>query len=266
MNSLENQMKTAIQEVADLELVEQPRTDQLAPGSTAVAEVGTGPLAMAMRAMKAGMSIADMRDMLSLQKEWEANEARKAYNEAMAAFKAETVEIIKRKQVDFATSKGRTQYKHAELSDVIEAVGPALSKHGFSWSWSLKQDKGWLEVTCVLKHRLGHSENVTLGAPPDDSGGKNTIQSIVSTKTYLERHTLKAVCGVAEKGEDDDGSGGANRSADWLAKVLEAATEDELRQISREGGKVFAAAKDVPGYAAFMKAVRARIEKLKGAK
>ena len=33
---------------------------------------------MAMQAMKAGMSIADMRAMLDLQKDWEANEARTA--------------------------------------------------------------------------------------------------------------------------------------------------------------------------------------------
>lgn len=262
-------MKSATAEVTDVELVDQPRADQLpaTTGSTALAEVSAGPLAMAMQAMKAGMSIADMRAMLDLQKEWEANEARKAYNEAMAAFKAEAVEIIKRKEVDFATAKGRTQYKHAELSDVIDAVGPALSKHGFSWSWTLRQDKSWLEVTCVLKHRLGHFESVTLGAPPDDSGGKNTIQSIVSTKTYLERHTLKAACGVAEKGEDNDGAGGAGkRKNDWLAKVDEAASEEDLKKISREGSHAFAAAKDVPGYASFMKAVQKRGAEIKGAK
>lgn len=262
-------MKTATAEVTDLELVEQPRGAQIpatATSTAALAEVSAGPLAMAMQAMKAGMSIADMRGMLDLQKEWEANEARKAYNEAMAAFKAEAVEIIKRKQVDFSTAKGRTQYKHAELSDVIDAVGPSLSKHGFSWSWTLRQEKGWLEVTCVLKHRLGHFESVTLGAPPDDSGGKNTIQAIVSTKTYLERHTLKAACGVAEKGEDDDAHGAPNRAADWLAKVAEATTEDDLRQTSREGSKVFTAAKDVPGYASFMKAVQKRGAEIKGVK
>lgn len=253
-------MKSAVQDVTDLELVEQPRTDQLpaVTGSTSLAEVSAGPLAMAMQAMKAGMSIADMRGMLDLQKEWEANEARKAYNEAMAAFKAEAVEIIKRKQVDFATAKGRTQYKHAELSDVIDAVGPSLSKHGFSWSWTLRQEKGWLEVTCVLKHRLGHFESVTLGAPPDDSGGKNTIQAIVSTKTYLERHTLKAACGVAEKGEDDDAnsSGGQQYDAagtlqEWTDKANAAINLLALNDTRKMAGQEFNAAKDVAGWNAF---------------
>jgi hypothetical protein len=92
-------------------------------------------------------------------------------------------------------------------------VAPALSKHGFSYSWATRQERDgrsivWIEVTCTLKHRLGHSESVTLGGPPDISGNKNPIQQVVSTVTYLERHTLKAITGVSEKGEDDDGQGG----------------------------------------------------------
>ena len=36
---------------------------------------------------------------------------------------------------------------------------------------------------------------------------KNRIQAVKSTKSYLERQTLEAICGVAEKGEDNDGAG-----------------------------------------------------------
>ena len=44
-------------------------------------------------------------------------------------------------------------------------------------------------------------------------------------KSYLERATLKAICGVAEQGQDNDGAGGAPRSmaegvkADYLAAI-----------------------------------------------
>ena len=40
---------------------------------------------------------------------------------------------------------------------------------------------------------------------PDDSGGKNPIQSIGSTITYLERYTILALTGLATKEQDDDG-------------------------------------------------------------
>jgi hypothetical protein len=211
-------------------------------------------------AVEQGADLDKLERLMLLQERWEAKEAKKAYDEAMAEFKAEAIEIIKRKQVDFQTQKGRTQYKHAELSDVIDAVGPALSKHGFSWSWTPKQDRTWVEITCTLKHRLGHSESVSLGAPPDESGGKNTIQSIISTKTYLERHTLKAICGVAEKGEDNDGRGApaaaeippelltAARTAaleGWksLSAFIKNRSEEELKLLDPESDRLKAAAK-----------------------
>lgn len=170
------------------------------------AAVPTNPMGMLAVAVQRGMDPGTIKELMDLHERWEAGEARKAYNKALAAFKGEAVEIIKRKRVHFANKAGNTtDYKHAELSDVIEAIGPALSKHGFSWGWRTKQEKGWIEVTCELKHELGHFDTVTLGAPADDSGGKNPVQQIVSTVSYLERHTLKAITGVAEKGDDKDG-------------------------------------------------------------
>lgn len=193
-------------EILDLAPVEQsePATQERLP-----ALADNSPMAMMLTAQRQGASLADIREMMAIQREYEADTARKAYNEAMALFSAEAIEIIKRKQVDFSTAKGRTQYKHAELSDVVDAVKPVLAKYGFSYRWDTKQTRDWLDVTCILKHRLGHSESCTMGSPPDESGGKNYIQAFKSTKTYLERQTLEAICGVTEKGEDDDGRGGA---------------------------------------------------------
>ena len=103
---------------------------------------------------------------------------------------------------------GYTQGKeYAELHDVVDAVTPALSKHGLSTSWKLTRDeKDWLEVTCTLKHVGGHCETVSMGGPPDTGGAKNNLQARSSTKSYLERYTLKAICGVAEGGDDTDGN------------------------------------------------------------
>lgn len=203
---------TSIAEPALELLVEQPaRSTALAEAhATALAVPQNSPAAMMLAARAQGFSLEQVGQMMDLQERWEKREAEKAFNDAMAAFKGEAVEIIKRKRVHFENSKGgTTDYKHAELSDVVEAVGPPLSKHGFSWRWDTKQDGSSVIVTCILKHRLGHSESCTLSGPYDQSGGKNAIQAIISAKTYLERQTLKAICGVAEKGEDNDGGGAA---------------------------------------------------------
>jgi hypothetical protein len=197
----------------ELEPTETTRSVPVVRPQAAVALAENSPAAIMMAALKQGIPLDQIEKMMDLQDRYERREAEKAYAAAFSAFKAETVEIIKRKEVDYPSKGGRTQYKHAELSDVLEAVTPHLSKHGLGISWNTtKQDRGWVEVTCTLRHTGGHSETVTLGAAPDDSGGKNAIQAVGSAITYLERYTAKAILGVAEKGQDDDGASTSARA------------------------------------------------------
>lgn len=203
-----------------LDRVDPPPAQQLAVQGSRELASAPNPAYLIQLAIEQGADIDKLERLMGLQERWEANEAKKQYSEAFAAFKAEAVEIIKRKRVHFTSQKGVTDYKHAELSDVVEAVTPALSKHGLSASWTLKQEKDWLWVTCTLKHKMGGSDSATLGGPYDTSGNKNPVQAIASTKTMLERQTLKAVCGVSEKGEDDDGAGGKTPGTDITALLV----------------------------------------------
>lgn len=160
---------------------------------------------MAMAAINSG-NVDQLGQMLELQQKWEADQARKAFVAAMVLFKAEPIHIGKNKLVSFKTSSGKTEYNHAELVDVTNALVPTMARHGLSHDWSLSQEGGGITVTCTITHRDGHSKSVSMTAPADQSGGKNTIQAIASTKTYLERYTLLAATGVATGGEiDDDG-------------------------------------------------------------
>lgn len=162
---------------------------------------------MMMAAMAQGASLEQVEKIMDLQDRWERKEAEKAYNASFAAFKAEAVRIVKNKEVTAGPLSGKS---YAELFSVVDAVTPALSRHGLSASWRLSKDEPqWIEVTCTLKHVGGHSESVSMGGPPDVGGAKNALQARASTKSYLERYTLKAVCGVAEGGEDNDGNDGA---------------------------------------------------------
>lgn len=147
-----------------------------------------------------------LQQLLDAKERYEANEARKAWVVAMSAFKADAPTIDKNKRVSFATAKGKTEYDHATLDNVCNVVIAALSKHGLSHRWETMQE-GSIAVTCVITHILGHSERTTLRASADDSGGKNSIQAIGSTVTYLQRYTLLAAAGLAVKGMDNDGKG-----------------------------------------------------------
>ena len=208
-------------ELAILDLQDAPPTEQ------AMTVADGSPASMMLAALRQGASLEQVEKMMSLQERWEANEARKAYNTAFAAFKAEAVRIVKNREVTDGPLRGKA---YAELHSVVDALTPALSRHGLSASWRLTKDEPqWMEVTCYLRHVNGHEESVSMGGPPDAGGAKNAIQARASTKSYLERYTLKAICGVAEGGEDDDGSGGAKSAGEGEDAALQAGRDAAMK-------------------------------------
>jgi hypothetical protein len=105
------------------------------------------PMAMLQVAVSKGMSPDTIKGFMDLQERWEKNEAARAFNVAFAAFKAEAVQVIRNKHVTDGPLKGKS---YAELFAVVDAVTPALSKHGLSHSWQVtKNDKDWIEVSCT---------------------------------------------------------------------------------------------------------------------
>jgi hypothetical protein len=193
-------------EVTDFDVYEQPPANVPAvQHRTALAT--TTPADLLRIAVESNADLDKLERLMVLQDKWEAKEARRSYDAAFAAFKAEAVMILKGRKVTDGPLRGKS---YAELHDVVNAVTPALSKHGLSSSWKLtKDEKDWMQVTCYLRHVSGHEESVSMGGPPDAGGAKNAIQARASTKTYLERYTLKAICGLSEQDDDDDGAGGS---------------------------------------------------------
>jgi len=159
-------------------------------------------------ALSSGADLDRLERLMDLQQKWEANEARKAYTAAMAEFKLNPPEILKKKRVEF----GNTKYNHAELGDVAEAIVAGLAEVGVSHRWIPTQDGQKITVTCELMHLRGHSESISLTGAPDASGQKNGVQQIASTVTYFCRYTLLLACGLATKAiVDDDGRGASGR-------------------------------------------------------
>jgi hypothetical protein len=173
----------------------QPAKTELAPSS---------PVAAAMQILGANkdFDVDKLSAILELQMKHEANEARKAYHEAMSQFQVEKPNIIK--------SKDGHNCKYAGLSDIVSAIAPVLTRYGLSHAWETERTDKEVKVICRITHVLGHSEETWLSAPSDTSGSKNAIQAIGSTITYLQRYTLKAALGLAEADQDDDGNAGGN--------------------------------------------------------
>lgn len=205
---------------------------QLATTEPAQDSRGLTPAALLSQALHSGAGIETMERLMAMQERWEANEARRAYVAAMAAFKADPPTVVKRRHVSFAN----TEYHHADLAEVCSAAIAGLAKHGLSHRWEVKQEDKTIAVSCVVTHQLGHAESVTISAAPDQSGGKNAIQAIASTVTYLERYTLLAITGLAAKDMDDDGRTAEEPQwlTDWREKIQQADTLEDLHAVGQE--------------------------------
>jgi len=228
-------MAAALKEPKEAKVAKEPKSQLPATVERAKVPVASADGQTLMKiiekaALDPSFDVAKLEHLLKVRDQWAATEARNAYNEAFAAFKAEAIVVIKNRDVTDGPLKGK---KYAELFSVVNAVTPLLAKYGLSHSWQVKSEKDLIAVTCMLKHVLGHSESVTIDGPPDAGGAKNAIQARASTITYLERYTLKAVCGIAEQGDDNDGNGSEGRMeenayADHLATIDAASTKEEL--------------------------------------
>lgn len=200
------------------------------------------PMAMLSAALASGATVEVLTQLMALAERYEANQARKAFDAAMADAKAEIPIILKNKTVDFSTSKGRTNYRHEDLAEIARSVDPILSKHGLSYRFRTTAGTNEpVSVTCIVSHRLGHFEENTLLAGRDDSGSKNSLQSIGSTLTYLQRYTLKAALGLAASADDD------GRASPGDDGPITAEQRDELQKLAEEVGA------DVPKFVAYLK-------------
>lgn len=161
------------------------------------------------RAIERGITGADLKEIMDLHERWEAGQARKAFDIAMANAQAEIPTIVKNRLVQFEAKNGGrdTSYRHEDLANIVETIRPILHKHGLAHRFRTEQrvvDGSMLiTVTCVVTGH-GHREETALSSGPDQNGsGMNNLQRIASAVTYLERYTLKAALGLAASNDDD---------------------------------------------------------------
>lgn len=219
------------------------------------------PMAMLSIAVQQGADLDRLQKLMDLQDRFEAKEARKAYTEAVAAFKAEAPVVTK--------DKDNLQYgsRYSSIGNTVTTINPTLSKFGLSASWDVDQSDA-IEVTCILAHKAGHSESRKIKASPDDTGKKNALQQIKSTVTYLKLATFELVTGIAstEANQDDDGNSSSGDKkgmpepefVDHLAAIDGAADLASLQTAYATAYRAAEKAKDQPAKTTFIQKKDAR--------
>lgn len=154
--------------------------------------------------------IAKTEKLVELYLRMEATRAKAAYFAALSALQPELPMVGERGAIK--NREGVAQSRYALWEDVVAAITPLLSKHGFSLSFRTGNEGDQVKVTGVLAHALGHSEETSLTLPVDTSGSKNAVQSVGSSTSYGKRYTAAALLNLRSGDADDDGQAGGTTS------------------------------------------------------
>jgi len=169
------------------------------------------------------IDIDKIERFLDMQRQIEADQAERSYNEDFAAMQTELPAIEKR-----GTSNNG---KYAKWEDIQEAILPVTSRFGFAVTHKTRVEGDRVIVTCIVRHRDGHQDQTELPLPLDTSGSKNNVQAVGSSVSYGKRYTASALLGIRVDGEDDDGQKAQGKKPSKAkARGLYSDMQAELRQ------------------------------------
>ena len=175
---------------------------------------GGSPVAIIREAIASGKSPEFLRELLNVRRDWEADEARKAFNLAIAEFQRRAPIIEK---ADKAYDK-----QYARMDRIWREIRPLLTELGLSVTWQICELRDTLcHVEGQLRHRDGHGERLTQDIPmPELIKGQNKAQQMGSAATYARRYALTAALGLVS-GDDDDGhaAGGALVTTEQIEEI-----------------------------------------------
>lgn len=197
------------------------------PHLPAVSEATTVLEVIASAARDPSVDVDKMLKLMDLHERIVARQAKAAYNAALAELQPKLPIIAERGGI--TNTAGKVQSKYALWEDVVKAIAPMLSEHGFALSFRIGRDTDRMTVTGILSHSAGHSEETTLSLPLDMSGSKNAVQGVGSTVSYGKRYVTQAMLNLAS-GDDDDGQGGTTDG------TISAEQKDELVGLMKETG------------------------------
>jgi hypothetical protein len=162
--------------------------------------VVANPSQLLEMAVDKNLDVEKLSKLMELQREYNADVARKNFFNAFMEFQSKSPEIRKTKEVVF----GNTKYHYAPLADIVRQLKDAIKDCELSYRWEIKDNKETIEVTCIVTHSDGHGERTTMSASPDTSGSKNSIQARGSAIEYMKRYTLIGALGLTTADTDID--------------------------------------------------------------
>ena len=173
------------------------------------------------------MDMSVLKEMLAMQKEVMAQQAIIDFNNDFSLM-SKNIPVIAHTKKSYSTT-------YTPLEDIVNIVRPILSEYGFSVSFNNNQhEKGFIEVTCQLRHKAGHMIENSLILPTEAATkGMNAMQAVGSAISYGKRYTLCGVLNIATTADDDNNGFATNAKEEMSKKPLsDARLEKAIEQVN----------------------------------
>lgn len=124
----------------------------------------------------------------------------KSIYQALAKAQSEFAPIVKNRKANYG--------RYADLGAILDAVRPALNRHGLFLRQSVTSNAEGILVETIIGHESG--ETISSGAlfmPVGEIRG-SMAQAFGSARTYACRYSLSAFLGVAADDDDDGATAG----------------------------------------------------------
>jgi hypothetical protein len=197
---------------------------------------------IAQAAANPAVDTGKMRELLQMQKEIVAEEARIAFTEAFVAM---TLPSIGRDgKIDEGITKSGRQGKktrYATFENIMEVTEPILKAHGFAlWFEPDLASDGKIIMRGHLDHVRGHGKTCAISLPLETQN-KNNLQGTGSSISYGKRYAAIALLNIKTRAPEDrdlDGNAIDSEPVEKLitgpqAKQLIKAIEDSGVEIAR---------------------------------
>jgi len=170
----------------------------------------SNPSQLIALAIQKDFDVDRLRELMTLEREWRADQAKAAYAEAMAEFGVIKQTIGHNRS---GVAAGGAKFSYSDFPTLASAVTPWLAKCGLSFSHRkdvpVVGENGKVisvMVYCKVMHKAGHFEEASFFAMPDMrlDGKLSPSQLIQLAITYGKRQTLCELLGIATSEDVDD--------------------------------------------------------------
>lgn len=154
------------------------------------------------KAITEKLPVETMEKFLAMRREVLAEQAKKAFDFAMAKFQGECPVIEKTKKVMDKT--GGVRYSYASLDSIVGQVKTYLSTNQLSYSIKVENTEKTLIVKCIITHIDGHSEESSFEVPIGTEAYMSDVQKYGARLTFAKRYAFCNALGIMTGDGDTD--------------------------------------------------------------